>query len=82
MLWVPATTVMPAARDDRATREERLAELMEEFRARHSQSDEDLEATATLARTARQLAELGRLKGKEAIARADLVSRKPRNYQK
>jgi hypothetical protein len=55
---------------------------MEEFRARESQSEEALEAAATLARAARQLAELGRVTGKGAIARANLASRKPRDFRK
>ena len=62
----PAPTKMAPNRDDPATREERLAELMEEFRARGSGLQERLTAAA-LAKNARDLASLARIQGKQAL---------------
>jgi hypothetical protein len=60
---------MPS-RDDDATREERLTEIIEEFRVSRGAQAERLAAAASLAETARGLAEIARKLSDAAIADA------------
>jgi hypothetical protein len=69
-----------SSRYDDATREERLAEIIEEFRVSHGAQADRLAAAASLAETARGLAEIARNLSDKVIADARLaVQRSPKH---